>query len=92
VVAVGPKVTLFQKGQRVTPTYFQDFSAGSINPRNAQRDLGGNVDDVLKEYGVYNENGLVEIPQNLSYREAATLPRAGLTAWNTLYGGKPLRP
>jgi NADPH:quinone reductase-like Zn-dependent oxidoreductase len=46
----------------------------------------------LKEYGVYNENGLVEIPQNLSYREAATLPRAGLTAWNALYGGKAFWP
>jgi len=31
----------------------------------------------------------VEIPSNLSYREAATLPCAALTAWNALYGGCP---
>jgi NADPH:quinone reductase-like Zn-dependent oxidoreductase len=46
----------------------------------------------MSEYGVFNENGLVEIPLNLSYREAATLRCAGLTAWNALYGGKAFRP
>lgn len=28
----------------------------------------------------------------MSYGETATLPCAGLTAWNALYGGKALRP
>ena len=31
------------------------------------------------------------MPSNLSYEEAATLPCAGLTAWNCLYGPRSLR-
>jgi len=89
---VGRKVTLFQKGQSASPTYFQDFYAGTLTLEQAGRDLGGNIDGATSEYGVFNENGLVEIPINLSYREAATLPCAGLTAWNALYDGKAFRP
>jgi NADPH:quinone reductase-like Zn-dependent oxidoreductase len=54
--------------------------------------LGGPVDGVLREYGVFNEQGLVLIPDSLSCREAATLPCAALTAWNALYGSRPLKP
>jgi NADPH:quinone reductase-like Zn-dependent oxidoreductase len=54
--------------------------------------LGGPVDGVLREDGVFNEQGLVLIPDSLSYREAATLPCAALTAWNALYGARPLKP
>jgi NADPH:quinone reductase-like Zn-dependent oxidoreductase len=54
--------------------------------------VGSLVDGALRKYGVYNENGLVKIPDNLSYREGATLPCAALTAWNSLYGAKPLLP
>lgn len=32
------------------------------------------------------------MPTSLSYLEAATLPCAALTAWNALYGLKPLKP
>ena len=31
-------------------------------------------------------------PSNLSFNEASTLPCAALTAWNALYGLKPLQP
>jgi len=54
--------------------------------------LGGPADGVLREFGVFNEQGLVLIPDSLSYREAATLPCAALTAWNALYGSKVLKP
>lgn len=38
--------------------------------------------------------GVVHIPSNLSYEEAATLPCAALTAWNGLFGSRdvPLVP
>lgn len=36
---------------------------------------------------------LVHIPEHLSYEEAATLPCAALTAWNSLFEGpKVIRP
>lgn len=54
--------------------------------------LGGVFDGTLREYAMFNENGLVRKPQNLSTVEASTLPCAALTAWNALYGLKPLKP
>jgi NADPH:quinone reductase-like Zn-dependent oxidoreductase len=91
-VAVGPKVRLFKTGQRVTPTCFQNFHAGTLTSEQAKKILGGNIDGVMSEYRVFNENGLVEIPLSFSYRGAATLPCAGLTAWNAMYGGNAFRP
>ena len=54
--------------------------------------LGASIDGTLRQYAVFNEQGLAPIPSNLSYIEAATLPCAAVTAWSALYGGtKPLR-
>lgn len=92
VVAVGGKVTRFQIGQRVLAAHFQSLIAGTISVQDGMTGLGGPVDGVLREYGVFNEQGLVLIPDSISYREAATLPCAALTAWNALYGARPLKP
>jgi NADPH:quinone reductase-like Zn-dependent oxidoreductase len=92
VVAVGNKVTRFQVGQRVVSAFFQSLIAGSLSFEQSNTALGGPIDGVLREYALFNEQGLVSIPNSLSYREAATLPCAGLTAWNALYGSKPLKP
>ena len=54
--------------------------------------LGGSLDGTLRQYGTFNEQGLVRAPQNLSYVEASTLVCAGVTSWNALYGLRPLRP
>jgi NADPH:quinone reductase-like Zn-dependent oxidoreductase len=56
--------------------------------------LGGAVDGTLREYGAFDENGLVPVPKNLDMREASTLSCAALTAWNALYGleGRALKP
>lgn len=92
VVAVGDKVTRFHVGQRVVATHFQSLIAGTISPSEAKTGLGGPIDGVFSEYGVFNEQFLVLIPNGVSYREAATLPCAAVTAWNALYGSRPLRP
>src|SRR5690606_1280901 len=48
---------------------------------------------VLAEYVVFHENDAVRLPANLNFEEAATLPCAGVTAWNALFeAGRPLRP
>jgi NADPH:quinone reductase-like Zn-dependent oxidoreductase len=39
---------------------------------------------MLAEYVVLSEQGVVHIPSHLSFEEAATLPCAGVTAWNAL--------
>jgi NADPH:quinone reductase-like Zn-dependent oxidoreductase len=51
----------------------------------------GYLDGVLREYGAFDENGLVEIPASFSYEEAATLPCAALTAWHALVNSGNLK-
>jgi NADPH:quinone reductase-like Zn-dependent oxidoreductase len=59
---------------------------------NSMTELGSRADGVLREYGIFSEEGLVAIPDSLSYAEAATLPCAALTAWNCLFGARRLLP
>lgn len=92
VVEVGPGVTRFKAGDRVVGTFFQGWISGPPVERHPA--LGSPLDGTLAEYIVLNEQGVVAIPQNLSFEEAATLPCAGLTAWNalTVSGNKPVKP
>ena len=47
---------------------------------------------MLSRYVTLNEQGLAKIPRELSFEEAATLPCAGVTAWNALFALRPLQP
>lgn len=91
IVAVGDGVTKFAVGDRVTPTFIQGLVNGPLNPA-VHGILGSPLDGALAEYMVVNEDGLVNIPEHLSYEEAATLPCAGLTAWNALMESFHLKP
>jgi len=91
VAATGPGVTRFRTGDRVAGTFFQVWSDGPAARRYPA--LGVPLDGTLAEYIVLQEDGVVAIPPSLSYEEAATLPCAGVTAWNALMvAGKPLKP
>jgi len=92
VLEVGTNVTRFARGDRVAGCVHQTHIAGVLTEKDAAQALGASLDGGLREYGVFNEQGLVRIPHNLSFREGATLPCAALTAWNALYGEKQLRP
>lgn len=65
---------------------------GAFSPAALESALGGSVDGTLRQYGAFNEQGLVRAPRNLSYAEASTLCCAGVTSWNALYGLKALKP
>lgn len=92
VVAVGPKVSRFKKGAKVLTIFNQTHYGGPSNSQNILTGVGGVLDGTLRQYGVFNENGLVEMPPSLNWFEAATLTCAAVTAWNGLYGLKPLAP
>ncbi|RFU29467.1 hypothetical protein B7463_g6865, partial [Scytalidium lignicola] len=92
VIAVGSKVTRFKTGDKVVTLFNQGHIGGSLSPETAGTGLGGVIDGTLRQYGTFNEQGLVEMPSTLSWEEAATLPCAAVTAWNSLYGLKPLLP
>ncbi|WP_309230737.1 NAD(P)-dependent alcohol dehydrogenase [Nocardia sp. SYP-A9097] len=91
VVAVGADVTRFAIGDRVAATVFPRWVDGPFR-LDAAAQLGTMVDGVLTEYAVLDEQGLVRIPDYLSYQEAAALPLAAVTAWHALTAGAPLRP
>jgi NADPH:quinone reductase-like Zn-dependent oxidoreductase len=84
IVALGEDVTRWKVGQRVTGIFMQNWIEGPPNATKQRGALGGDIDGMLAEYVVLAECGLVEIPPHLSWEEAATLPCAGVTAWNAI--------
>lgn len=84
VVETGDKVTRFKPGDRVAATFFQRWIDGRITEDAMASALGGALDGMLSELVVLHQDGLVSVPEHLSYLEAATLPCAALTAWNSL--------
>ncbi|WP_141733189.1 zinc-dependent alcohol dehydrogenase family protein [Oligoflexus tunisiensis] len=91
VVDLGPGVTRWKTGDRVASTFFQAWPRGEAQPADFATALGGAIDGVLTEYRVFDENGLVHLPANLSFEEGATLPCAAVTVWNALFTQRPLR-
>jgi NADPH:quinone reductase-like Zn-dependent oxidoreductase len=92
VIEIGEAVTRWRPGDRVCPTFFQGWLDGEIGYAKSKTTLGGDLDGCLREYAVFNEEGLVRIPDHLSFEEAACLPCAGVTAWNSLTISGALKP
>lgn len=84
IVAVGESVTRWKVGDRVTPGFMPEWTGGGYRAEYQKTALGGETDGVLREMGTFPETGVVKIPDNLSFEEAATLPCAAVTSWNAL--------
>lgn len=84
VAKVGDGVTRVKVGDRVTPIFNQGWISGGPTLANRTTTLGGPLEGMLAEKAVVDAEGLVKIPEYLSYLEAATLPCAAVTAWNAL--------
>lgn len=84
VVEVGPGVTKWKAGDRVAASFFPRWMGGPIRAENVGLALGGSADGMLTEYALLEEDGLLKLPDHLSFEEGATLPCAGLTAWQAL--------
>ncbi len=93
VVDVGEGVTRVSVGDRVCDCFFQDWLSGEADPaRVVGSAMGSPLDGMLAQYVVLREDGVVKIPDHLSYEEAATLPCAALTAWSCLFRHGSVKP
>jgi NADPH:quinone reductase-like Zn-dependent oxidoreductase len=92
VEEVGPGVTRFKVGDRVTPCFMQGWIDGGITPEKGATALGGAIPGVLREYAVFSEQGLAASPTQLSDIESAALPCAAVTAWHALFEAIPAQP
>lgn len=90
VIAIGEGVSRFAVGDRVAGIFLQSWAGGTITDADIGSALGGGIDGVLAEQCLFSEQGLVAIPDHLTYEQAATLPCAGVTAWNALFGARSL--
>jgi NADPH:quinone reductase-like Zn-dependent oxidoreductase len=92
VVEVGEDVKAAKVGQRVAGIFMQNWLDGPPTAERSRGALGGDIDGMLAEYVVLPQSGIVAIPEHLSFAEAATLPCAGVTAWNALTNAGQVKP
>jgi NADPH:quinone reductase-like Zn-dependent oxidoreductase len=91
VEAVGAGVKSLARGDRVAGTFFQGWADGP--PPAVKGDALGcpPARGMLADYVALPETGVVRLAKSLTFEEAATLPCAGVTAWNALmHGVRPL--
>lgn len=84
VVEVGDGVTRVAVGDRVCPTYFQNWTSGDPSPERFGSSLGAPLDGVMADYMCLSAEGVAKVPDYLTDAEAATLPCAALTAWSAI--------
>lgn len=89
IVAMGRAVRGFRVGERVTNTYFRNWTQGT--PARAQLHRA-KVSGVAADYVALDDTAVVAIPDGYSVEEAATWPTAGVTAWVATAGRNPLGP
>lgn len=88
VVAVAKGVARVKPGDRVSPLFAQGWFTG---PRPTSTMLGGPMDGVARQFGAFDAESLCLIPDEIGDLDAATLPCAGLTAWNAVLGHRPIK-
>jgi NADPH:quinone reductase-like Zn-dependent oxidoreductase len=87
---IGAGVSRVAVGDKVAASMFPRWLDGPIELEYAPQ-IGGSLDGMLTEYVVLSEDGVVRLPDHLTFEEGATLPCAAVTAWNALTGARRLR-
>lgn len=85
VIAVGEGVSTVKVGDRVVANMFAHWVDGPWVPGLFSSDFGNTRDGWAAERISAPAASLAVVPDHLSWEDAATLPSAGVTAWNTLH-------
>jgi len=91
VIEIGSNVDRFKIGDRVAAIFIQDWLAGECTQPMTHSALGGSINGVLATHKVFKQEGLVNLPEDYSYEQAATLPCAAVTAWHALFDSAKLK-
>jgi NADPH:quinone reductase-like Zn-dependent oxidoreductase len=86
VVAIGKLVNDVRVGDRVVSMYFKNWADGPYARSMLTGAHGWQTDGVLADYIALDTKAVAPVPAGWTYEEAATLPTAGLTAWNAVTG------
>lgn len=86
IVEVGQGVTRWKAGDRVMAIFSQGHQDGLVTDEDGGTSLGGGIDGMAQQFIALPQEGVVRIPKNYSFAQAASLPCAAVTAWNSLYG------
>jgi len=92
VIAAGAGTTRYQGGERVVVPFMPGWLEGPVDEEKARSALGAGGDGLLAEQAMLPERALLPIPSHLGFEEAATLPCAGVTAWNALVASGGVKP
>lgn len=91
IVDVGADVRHLKRGDRVASLFFPSWLSGKPTPEKLKGSLGGTLrDGMLQRFVALSEDEVIKIPEYLSDEEGATLPCAGLVAWNALMENKKI--
>ena len=92
IVEVGEGVSDFKIGDRVAGIFMQRWIDGPPSAAKQKAALGGDIEGMLAEYVALDATGVVTLPDHLSFEEGATLPCAGVTAWNAVVTAAHTKP
>lgn len=90
--ALGEGVKGWAVGDMAVGLSFRNWRDGPPSFENGMGVGALNDDGMLAEYAVLPVTQIVKPPAGYSFAEAATLPIAAVTAWNALYGDRPIGP
>jgi len=92
VVAVGEGATRFKVGDKVVSLFFPNWQTGPIGSLGFASVPGDGADGFAAELVRRPETAFTLMPAGYSYRKAATLPCAALTAWRGLIVEGSVKP
>ena len=84
IIEIGEGVDQWKVGDKVMSLFFPGWIDSHPEFRKIVGVSGETIDGYMAETGIVGAQSLTRIPNGYSYAEAATLPCAGLTAWNAL--------